>query len=48
MPGFAYPNHTEVPNDFFDDMLAEIGEAELRFTLAIIRATRGYHVMQSR
>ena len=37
------PNHTQVPNDFFD-MMVDVGEGELRFTLALIRATRGYHV----
>lgn len=46
MTGFQSPNHTQVPNDLFDEYLAELGEAELRVILAIIRATLGFHRRQ--
>jgi hypothetical protein len=42
MSGFKSPNHTQVPNDFFD-MIADMSEAELRVTLIMIRETRGWH-----
>jgi len=42
MSGFQSPNHTQVPNDFFD-MMPEMSEAELRVTLIMIRETRGWH-----
>ena len=40
--GFESPNYTQVPNDFFD-MIPDMGEAELRATLVMIRQTFGYH-----
>jgi hypothetical protein len=36
------PNYTQVPNLLFDHM-ADMGEAELRCTLAIVRKIIGYH-----
>lgn len=42
MSGFASPNYTQTPNDFFD-MIAEMGDAELRATLVMIRQTFGFH-----
>lgn len=39
---FDEPNHTQTPNKFFD-MIPEMGEAELRVTLVMIRHTFGYH-----
>lgn len=42
MTGFKSPNHTQVPNDFFD-MIADMSDAELRVTLIMIRETRGWH-----
>lgn len=42
MSGFESPNYTQVPNDFFT-MMAEMGDAELRATLVMIRHTFGYH-----
>lgn len=42
MSGFKSPNHTQVPNDFFD-MIPDMSEAELRVTLIMIRETRGWH-----
>jgi len=42
--GFEHPNHTQVPNDFFDRLLPMIKhESELRVTLVAIRRTLGYH-----
>jgi len=40
---FQSPNYTQTPNDLFDSMLPEIGEAELKVTLAAIRRTFGFH-----
>src|SRR3989304_608826 len=40
---FESPNHTQGPNDLFDSLRPEMGKAELRVTLAIIRKTLGYH-----
>lgn len=42
MSGFKSPNHTQVPNDFFD-MIPDMSDAELRVTLIMIRDTRGWH-----
>lgn len=43
--GFEHPNHTQVPNDFFDRLLPRIKhESELRVTLAAIRHMLGYHI----
>ncbi len=42
--GFEHPNHTQVPNDFFDRLLPRIEkECELRVTLVAVRRTLGYH-----
>lgn len=43
MSGFKSPNHTQVPNDFFDLMMQDMDETELRVTLIAIRKTLGYH-----
>lgn len=42
MTGFQAPNYTQVPNDFFE-MAADMGEAELKVVLCLIRETFGYH-----
>lgn len=39
---FQSPNYTQAPNDFFV-MLPEMGDAELRVTLVMIRQTFGFH-----
>lgn len=41
--GFESPNHTQVPNDLFDKLLCQMGDAELRITLTAIRKTLGFH-----
>jgi hypothetical protein len=43
MTGFLSPNHTQTPNELFDIYLSQMGEAELKVTLVIIRKTLGYH-----
>lgn len=43
MSGFDKPNYTMTPNAFFDVHMRDMGEAELRVTLAVIRKTMGYH-----
>lgn len=43
MTGFSSPNHTETPNDLFDVYMLDMGECELKVTLAIIRKTLGFH-----
>lgn len=43
MPGFSSPNYTQVPNDLFDVLMADMTMAELKVVLAIVRQTIGYH-----
>jgi len=43
MAPFESPNYTQVPNDLFEKYLAEMGDAELRVVLALVRYTFGYH-----
>jgi DnaD/phage-associated family protein len=43
MTGFKLPNYTQVPNELFD-MLPNMSDPELRFTLALLRQTSGFHV----
>lgn len=40
---FQAPNYTQTPNDLFDEMLPQMGYAELKVTLAAIRITLGWH-----
>jgi hypothetical protein len=39
---FPLPNYTQAPNNFFE-MIPQMGEAELRVTLVMIRQTFGFH-----
>lgn len=41
-PGFQHPNHTQVPNDLFDVHLRDMGLAELKVVLAVLRETLGW------
>lgn len=43
MAGFESPNYTQTPNDLFDELMRDMGEAELRIILAVIRNTFGWH-----
>jgi phage replication O-like protein O len=50
---FESPNYTQIPNDLMGDwtergLMAEMGEAELKVTLAVCRLTFGYHREQVR
>lgn len=47
MTGFQAPNYTQVPNDLFE-IAAQMGDAELRVMLCIIRETFGYHRARAR
>ena len=40
--GFASPNYTQVPDDLFDVLLPELGGAELKALLYIVRRTFGF------
>jgi hypothetical protein len=40
---FETPKYTMTPNILFDDLMQEMGEAELKVTLCIIRKIIGYH-----
>lgn len=40
---FENPRYTMSPNDLYDTHAPKMGEAELRITLALIRATFGWH-----
>jgi phage replication O-like protein O len=37
------PNFTQVPNCFFDEIMSELGHAEIKCLLYIIRRTYGFH-----
>jgi len=39
---FESPNHTQIPNDLFDVLLPQMGYAELKVTLAVLRKTLGW------
>lgn len=43
MNGFQSPNYTQTPNDLFDSLLPEMGLAELKVVMCVIRHTFGYH-----
>jgi DnaD/phage-associated family protein len=43
MSGFQSPNYTQTPNDLFDKLLPEMGLAELKVVMCIVRHTFGYH-----
>lgn len=43
MAGFKHPNYTQAPNQLFDELMAVMGEAELRIVLVAVRKTLGYH-----
>jgi phage replication O-like protein O len=40
---FNSPNFTQIPNDFLETCLPELGEVELKVLLVIMRKTFGYH-----
>ncbi len=40
--GFSSPNYTQVPDEVFDELLAELTDPELRVLLYIIRRTFGF------
>jgi hypothetical protein len=41
-PGFSSPNGTIVPDEFFDVLMPQLSESELRVLLYIIRRTLGF------
>lgn len=41
--GFDAPNYTQVPNDLFESLMCDMGEAELKVVLCVCRMTFGYH-----
>src|SRR3990172_512854 len=43
MSGFQSPNYTQTPNDLFDELLPDMGLAELKVVMCIVRHTFGYH-----
>jgi hypothetical protein len=42
MQAFDEPNHTQTPNRLFE-IMSEMGDAELRVTLVMVRQSLGYH-----
>lgn len=40
--GFSAPNYTQVPDEFFDDLMVDLSEAELRVLLYLMRRTFGF------
>ncbi len=45
-PGFPLPHFTQVPNVFFDELLPDLGNAELRVLLVIVRQTYGWRKLE--
>jgi len=43
MSGFQSPNYTQTPNDLFDELLPDMGLAELKVIMCVVRHTFGYH-----
>lgn len=43
MAGFISPNHTQTPNDLFDEHMRHMTEAELKIVLTVVRNTLGWH-----
>jgi Bacteriophage replication protein O len=41
--GFRFPNYTQAPNEFFDELAPRLTEAELRVLIYVIRRTFGFH-----
>lgn len=41
--GFDKSNHTQVPNDLFDEYMKDLTGAEIKVVMTIIRKTRGWH-----
>jgi phage replication O-like protein O len=41
--GYEVPNHTQTPNELFDEHMKEMSGAELKVILAICRKTFGWH-----
>lgn len=41
--GLRAPNHTQTPNELFDEWLPKLGCAELKVLMVIIRKTFGWH-----
>ena len=41
--GFRFPNYTQTPNEFFDELAPKLTEAELRVLIYVIRRTFGFH-----
>jgi len=46
--GFIAPNYTQIPNDFLDKWLPELGLAETKVLLVIFRKTFGWHKHRDR
>src|SRR5437867_1843028 len=40
--GFNEPNYTQIPDEFFDEVMCQLTEAELRVCLYIMRRTFGF------
>jgi Bacteriophage replication protein O len=40
--GFSLPTYTQVPDEFFDDLMVDLSESELRVLLYLIRRTFGF------
>lgn len=43
MKGFRPPEYTQTPNRLFDELLPQLGYAELKVLLCLFRATFGWH-----
>lgn len=46
--GLRAPNHTQTPNELFDEWLPVLGLAELKVLMVVIRKTFGWHKIRDR
>lgn len=46
--GLKAPNHTQIPNEIFDEWLPKLGLAELKVLMVIMRKTFGWHKIRDR
>ena len=46
--GYTVPNHTQTPNELFDEHMREMTGSELKIVLAICRQTFGWHKERDR
>jgi hypothetical protein len=46
--GFGFPTYTQIPDEFFDELMVHLNEAELRVLLYLMRRTFGFKKAEDR